>query len=157
MAERSLLIRFQSEASSFLRDLETASGGADRFRQGLTGIAVVSGAVSAATIALGQSAVATGIKFEQLFTRLKTTLGSEGAANAAFKTIQSFSATTPFQLDEVTQAFISLKNRGIEPTNETLRKLGDLASSQGKGLQQVVEAVLDASTFEFERLFFLSL
>lgn len=69
--------------------------------------------MSAATIALGQSAIATGSEFEQLMARLKTTLGSQGAAEAAFKTIQQFSATTPFQVSEVTEAFISLHNRGI--------------------------------------------
>ncbi len=152
MAERNLLIRFQSDASSFLRDLETASGSADRFRQGLTGIAVVSSAVSAATIGLGRAAIATGGEIEQLNFRLRTTLGSEGAAEAAFKSIQAFSVATPFQVSEVTEAFLSLKNRGIEPTNEVLGKLGDLASSQSKPLQQIIEGVLDASTGSNERL-----
>lgn len=151
-AIRNLVIRFNSEADSFIRDLETAVGGTEQLKAGLAGIAVIAGAVSAATIGLGQAAVATGSEFEQLMARLKTTLGSEGAAAAAFKVIQQFSATTPFQVSEVTEAFISLKNRGIEPTNDTLRKLGDLTSSQGKGIQQIIEAVLDASTGEFERL-----
>lgn len=154
MAERNLLIRFQSSASSFLRDLETASGGIDRFRQGLTGIAVVSGAVSAATIGLGRAAIATGGQIEQLLNRLQTTLGSESAADAAFKNIQALAISTPFTVQQVTESFISLKNRGIEPTNDTIIKLGDLASSQGKGLQQLVEGVLDASTGSNERLNF---
>lgn len=151
-AIRNLVIRFNSEADSFIRDLETAVGGTEQLKAGLTGIAVVAGAVSAATIGLGQAAVATGSEFEQLMARLKTTLGSEGAAAAAFKVIQQFSATTPFQVSEVTEAFISLKNRGIEPTNDTLRKLGDLTSSQSKGIEQIIEATLDASAGEFERL-----
>lgn len=101
---------------------------------------------------LGQGVIATGSKFEDLLATLKTTLGSKSAADAAFANITKFAAETPFQVDEVTQAFISLKNRGIEPTNELLRKSGDIASSQGKSLQQFVEAILDAQTGENERL-----
>jgi len=107
---------------------------------------------SQAFTGLASSALQTNLQFEKLRTTLKTTLGSEGAADRAFATIQSFAASTPFQVSQVTEAYISLKNRGLEPTNKLLTELGDLAGSQGKDLQQVIEAFLDATTGEFERL-----
>lgn len=117
--------------------------------------------VSAALAAAGATAyftklqsdiIATGKMFEDLKATLETTLGSPELADAAINQIADFAAKTPFQVEQVQQAYISLKQRGIEPTTDSLRKLGDLTSSQGKGLQQIVEAILDASVNEFERL-----
>jgi len=109
------------------------------------------------TLAAGVGAVfGSGLQgfaqFEQFQTILTNTLGSAAEAEKALAQIEQFASTTPFQLDEVVEGFIKLQNRGIKPTNDVLRQLGDLASSQGKSLDQVVEAVLDAQTGEFERL-----
>jgi hypothetical protein len=91
-------------------------------------------------------------QFEQFEGVLETALGSSEAAEAALATVEGFAAKTPFQLAQVVDGFTKLQNRGINPTNERLRQLGDLTSSQSKGLDQIVEAVLDAQTGEFERL-----
>lgn len=93
-----------------------------------------------------------GMEFEGLNAKLKTTLGTQEAASAAFADLEVFAATTPYELNEITDNFVKLKSRGIEPTNEVLTKLGDLAASQGKSFEQLTEAVLDAATGEFERL-----
>lgn len=93
-----------------------------------------------------------GMEFEGLNAKLKTTLGTQEAASAAFADLEVFAATTPYELNEITDNFVKLKSRGIEPTNEVLTKLGDLAASQGKSFDQLTEAVLDAATGEFERL-----
>lgn len=117
--------------------------------------------VSAALAAAGATAyftqlqsdiISTGRLFEDLKATLETTLGSPELADAAVNQIADFAARTPFQVEQVQQAYISLKQRGIDPTTEALRALGDISSSQGKGLQQIVEAILDASVNEFERL-----
>jgi hypothetical protein len=118
--------------------------------QRLGGTLAGAGIVSSVT-GIGQSVFQTGMQFERLKTTLKTLLGESGAA-IAFEQIQNFAASTPFQVEEVTQAFISLKQRGIDPTPEALTKIGDIASSQGKSLQQFVEAILDSTTGENERL-----
>lgn len=93
-----------------------------------------------------------GTEVENLKARLKVLEGSQAAASAAFQRITGFSGPTNFEVNEVTQAYISLKNRGIEPTIQTLTRLGDIANASGKPLQQVVEALLDATTGENERL-----
>lgn len=66
--------------------------------------------------------------------------------------ITQFAAETPFQVDELTSSYVKLANRGVEPTMAQMRSMGDLAASQGKGFDQLVEAALDAQTGEFERL-----
>lgn len=152
MAERNLVIRFQSESLQLQQDLLRLTRQTDEYREGLVGVGAAAGAIAGAIAIAGQGAIATGIKFEQLKTQLKTTLGSESAATDAFKTIEVFSLQTPFQVEAVTQAFLSLKNRGIDPTIANLTKAGDIASSQGKGLQQFVEAILDSTSGENERL-----
>jgi hypothetical protein len=116
------------------------------------GGAIASAGIAAKVAEIGKGVGQTGLKFEALQSTLETTLGSKAAGDQVFGRLQTFAADTPNQLDEVVQAFISLKQRGIEPTNETLQKFGDIAASQGKPLQQFIEAVLDATTGENERL-----
>jgi hypothetical protein len=110
------------------------------------------GAVTNTLSAIPSLVATSTLQFEKFNTVLTTLYGDAGKAKEAFAGIQQFAATTPFQLDEVVGGFIKLKNRGIDPTNEVLTKLGDLASSQGKSLDQIVEALLDAQGAEFERL-----
>lgn len=78
--------------------------------------------------------------------------GNEKAAKSAFGTINSFAAKTPYSMEEVLTSFIKLKNNGLDPSENSLRAYGNTASSMGKSLDQMIEAVADASTMEFERL-----
>lgn len=125
---------------------------AQQLELGLAEVSATSASLAAGIGAAFVSGLQAFSQFEQFEGLLETALGSPEAAQEALAAVERFAATTPFQLDEVVQAFIKLQNRGIEPTNDVLRQLGDLASSQSKSLDQVVEAVLDASTGEFERL-----
>lgn len=100
---------------------------------------------------LGKQILDTTAKFEKFGIVLKNTLGDTAGADALVM-IAEFAATTPFQLDEVTGAFIKLANQGFVPTKTELTKLGDLASSTGKSFDQLGEALLDAQTGQFERL-----
>ena len=96
--------------------------------------------------------VATNVEFERMYTTLKTTLGSDAAASGVMADIENFATNTPFQVNEITDSYLRLVNRGLAPTKAQLTSLGDLASSQGKKLNQISEALLDAQTGEFERL-----
>jgi len=102
--------------------------------------------------ALAKNIFDAGTTTEKLKTQLSTLTGSKIAGGSAFDQIAKFAKETPFQLEEVANAYVKLANRGLDPTNEKLRKLGDLAASQGKSLNQVSEALLDATQGEFERL-----
>lgn len=116
------------------------------------GSAIAAAGIAASVTSIGNEVLGIGLKFEALKSTLENTLGSKSGAEQVFGRLQKFAADTPNQLDEVVQAFISLKQRGIEPTNDVLRSFGDIAASQGKPLQQFIEAVLDATTGENERL-----
>lgn len=83
---------------------------------------------------------------------LRNTFQSQEKAVAAMKMLKRLAIDTPYQLQELTAAYIKMVNRGMIPTEQEIIKLGDLASSQGKSLDQLVEALLDAQTGEFERL-----
>lgn len=83
---------------------------------------------------------------------LKNATGSTKTAASAMKMIQTLAADTPASVAEWTQAYIKLINRGITPTKDELIRMGDIASSQGKDVDQFIEALLDAMTGENERL-----
>lgn len=91
-------------------------------------------------------------EFDVINASLKTMTGSAEAAEEAFAQIQEFAATTPFDLAQVAQAFVKLKALGLDPSEEALLSYGNTASAMGKSLDQMVEAVADAATGEFERL-----
>lgn len=91
-------------------------------------------------------------QFQVLQSTLKVATGSAEAASAKFKELNEFAANTPFQLTEVTEAFIKLKNFGLDPSEAALTSYGNTVSALGKPLEQLVEAVADAVTGEFERL-----
>lgn len=83
---------------------------------------------------------------------LRNTLQSQEKANTAMKMLQQLAADTPSSLQEWTEAYIKLVNRGVKPTSLELANMGDLAASQGKSVDQLIEAILDAMTGENERL-----
>ena len=91
-------------------------------------------------------------RFESYQATLKNTFQSSIRANDEFAKIKNFAEATPYSVDELTSSFIKLVNRGFVPTTEELTNIGDLAASQGKKFDQLVEAILDAQTGEFERL-----
>lgn len=91
-------------------------------------------------------------QFQKMEATLSVALGSRSSAIGAMNMLNDFASKTPFGIQEITESFIKLANRGIVPTYQELEKLGDLASSQGKSLDQLSEAILDAMTGEFERL-----
>lgn len=113
-------------------------------------VAMIGGA--AVLTGLGREIVDVTAKFEKFHIVLSNTLGSDFEAGKSLDMVRDFVAKTPFQVDEVTDGFIRLTNQGFKPTYEDLTKLGDLASSTGKGFTQLSEAIIDAQTGEFERL-----
>ncbi len=91
-------------------------------------------------------------EFDVLNSALITITGSSAKAENEFDWIKSFAAETPYSLSEVTKAFIKLKTLGLDASKESLTSYGNTASAMGKSLDQMIEAVADASTFQFERL-----
>lgn len=124
-------------------------GNAFNQASGYIGMAAMAGVASIGL--LGREILNTTAKFEKFGIVLRNALG-EAKGTEALSMLSNFAATTPFQLDEVTGAFIKMANQGFVPTQNEMVKLGDLASSTGKSFDQLGEALLDAQTGEFERL-----
>lgn len=114
------------------------------------GIAGLGGALAAAKI--GSFIYDTASSFERLNAQLLTSEKTQARAQIAFDRIREFAATTPYELEQVTEAYIKLRNLGLDPSIKALTAYGNIAGGMGKSLNQVIEAVADASTFEFERL-----
>lgn len=93
-------------------------------------------------------------EFEKLQTILTTLEGGNVTkAKQAFGWISEFAAKTPYDIKQVSDAFVRLRAYGIDPIQgDTLRVLGDTASSMGKDVMDAVEAIADAVTGENERL-----
>lgn len=100
-----------------------------------------------------QSFVDSASEFER-FRTILTTLnnGDVSKAKKEFDWINKFVATTPYQIAQVTEAFVKLRAYGIDPTTGSARILGDAASALGKDYLQGVEALADAMNGENERL-----
>lgn len=105
-----------------------------------------------AITSLGKQIINVTAEFEKFRAVLTNTLGSQAAADLALDLIQDFAATTNFSVTELTSSFIKLTNSGFQPTKEELTLLADVANSTGKSFDQLTEAILDANTFQFERL-----
>ena len=117
------------------------------FRRAATGAAVFAVAVSAVAKTLSVAR-----QFDVISASLKTMTGSTAAAEKAFSNIQEFAANTPYDLAQVATAFTKLKAMGLDPSMSALEAYGNTASAMGKSLNQMIEAVADAATGEFERL-----
>ena len=92
-------------------------------------------------------------KFEKFRSILETIEGSAEKAGKAMSWIKDFAQKTPYELAQVTDAFVKLKSYGIDPLKDNILKtLGDTAAAMGKPLEQAVEAIADAVTGENERL-----
>jgi hypothetical protein len=92
-------------------------------------------------------------QFERFQASLEVLEGSEAKATAAMAWIQDFATKTPYELDEVTGAFVRLKQAGLDAQGGMLQAAGDAAAlNTGKSVMDAVEAVADAITGENERL-----
>jgi hypothetical protein len=137
-----------------------ASAALGRIGSGLATVgktaALAAGAVgvagAGAVVAFTKSAIEATSKLETMQTSLETLEGSPEKAKKSLDWITKFAAETPYKLEEVGEAYTRLRAYGIDPTNGSLRTLGDTAGSLGKPIMSAVEALADAVTGENERL-----
>lgn len=115
-----------------------------------TGAAI--GAVGAAGW-FGSSMIGIAGRFEQFEVQLEGIMGSATAAKSAMAWVRKFGQETPYEVEEITDAFVLAKQNGIDPFNGSLRQMGDAASGARKILGDAVRAVADAMRSQNERLF----
>jgi hypothetical protein len=103
------------------------------------------------TAGLAKSFLTTAMSMEKFEVQLKTILGTSKKAKESMGWIREFTKSTPYEMDQVTEAFVKLSAYGFDAVR-WIPMLGDAASGMGKDLIQAVEAFADAATGEFERL-----
>lgn len=142
--------QFKKNNQDFNTGLQNAQKEASLLSQGMNkiGQAIIAAFAVERVFAFGKAIIDTRAEFQKFEAQLETALGSKGAAKVAMDRIQRFAAETPFSVKELTESFVRLANRGINATNEQFRKLGDVAASLGKPMEQVIEAVLDINNTE---------
>lgn len=137
------------------RQINSLSGTMEDFGGHVTGS--LKGLAAFAGVGLGLGAIAGQVlsaqrEFDKLNASLGTATGSTANAAQAFSALQAFASTTPYSVKEATEAFIMMRNLGLDPSEKALRSYGNTAAAMGKDLNQMVEAVADAATGQFERL-----
>lgn len=142
-------------ANRRLDTLERTGGRAERATDGLTKafsrLAVGALAVGA-SMAFTKGLVDTQREFDRINASLVTITGSTDRAAVAFQAIQAFANNTPYDLAQVSNAFVKLSNYGLDPSVKAMTSYGNTAAAMGKNLDQMIEAVADATTMQFERL-----
>ena len=96
--------------------------------------------------------VDSAVSFERFRTALEAVEGSSGKARASMDWIESFAVKAPFELEQVTGAFVKLRSEGMDPTRGLLRTLGDASAAAGKPLMRAVEAMTGAVSGDNEGL-----
>jgi hypothetical protein len=136
------------------RKLDTMGNAGDKLQARFTAIAAgISAALSAIAIEGFVSKVVTAQRqFDVLFSSLKTVTGGANQASVAWERLVGFAAKTPYSLAQSVEGFTKLKALGLDPSERAMTSFGNTASAMGKDLMQMIEAVADASTGEFERL-----
>lgn len=129
------------------RQADNALGG---LRNRVSGLGTALKALAGAFVV--RELVQTIRQFQDLRQTLITIEGDAEKAAKSFDLIKKFTAQTTFQLDEVTKAFITFKNAGLNPTAEFMTNIGNIAAGMGKRIDDVAQAVFNATTGEFEML-----
>lgn len=142
-----LIIKIEADTKQLKSELDkiqgkirtTGAAGGAAFGAGAGGmggtIAKLKGPLIAATagfVAMGiaMSKIAkVGSEFEDLSDSLNTVFGSVEKGADAMQRVLNFAQTTPFQIETVTKAFISLQSAGVEPTSRMLQVFADTAST----------------------------
>jgi len=101
---------------------------------------------------IGRGIIDVTSQFQKFEAVLTNTLGDSSRAQKALRDIEAFAQNTPFQVDEVTAAYVRWANQGLDPTISRMGKLGDIASSLGAGFEQTAEAFKDLMVGQTKRI-----
>jgi hypothetical protein len=152
-----LLVEIRAETAQLRKGLDKVNKQLDKTKKqssAATNALKGFGAI-VATLGLGRlvgETINTIRTFEDLEATLTAITGSAKTAALSFDLIREFTSKTTFQLEGVAEAFISLLQAGVTPTEEALSDFGNLAAAFGKDISQVAQATFRAVTGEMEML-----
>ncbi len=140
----------RNSTNKYSKDVKQAgSDGQKAFNQISAAVKGISFVVAAKELLdFTKQVIAVRGEFQKFEAVLTNTLGSKSAALIALGRINEFAKSTPFGVKELTENFIKLANRGVQPTIQQMRAIADLSATLGKDFSQVVEAILDINNPE---------
>ena len=144
------LATLRGNAVSAAASMSPLGGSIASLGAGVAGGAILG--VGAAIVGVGAAALGAASQVQTYKAQLTTVIGDADRAGAAFQSLAKFAQETPFSLDQAVDGFVKLKALGLTPSEAALTSYGNTAAAMGKDLNQMIEAVADASTGEFERL-----
>jgi phage-related protein len=137
-----------------IRGLKTSFGDVSRASEGLTRSIKNIGLATAGLGVVGafgvkkftDGIISTSSQFEDLAASMTTSFeGNSTAAKGAMSWVSDFARKTPYEIDEVTKAFVKMRTYGIDPIGTNALKItGDVAAAMGRDLASGVEALSDA-------------
>ena len=155
----SSLGRVRSSVTSAVGGISGSIGGLSGALSSITSFVPALNLAAAATIGvaagiamIGKSALDAASKVEVWKANLFTITGDAKKAEDSYASLVKFAEKTPFDLSQSVEGFIKLRTLGLQATEEALTSFGNTAAAMGKPLNQMIEAVADAATGEFERL-----
>ena len=168
---QNITLQFEGDTSHLDRALRRAQRGLSRLERNsakstaaLQGISRAAGSVSTALTAAGvafagfaatrgvQGIIEATTRFEQFRAQLTTYLGDQRLANAELQRLEKLATGLPQNVNDLTAAFVTLTRNGIDTSNESMKAFANIASANGKSVQQFAMAIEDAMRGEFERI-----
>lgn len=155
-----LEILLHANTANFRRNMRRASDDASRALGDMKqkaavvakGMGLALAAVTGAAVGLAAVLVPVQRQFDIMNGQLLTATGSTENAAHAMEALNKFAAQTPYDLEQAVIGFTKLVNLGLTPSERAMTSYGNTASAMGKSMEQMIEAVADAATGEFERL-----
>jgi tape measure domain-containing protein len=122
--------------------MNKAEKSAMRMKKILRGVGIGAAAIGTALVGIGVAAVKAASDIEVLTTQFEVMLGSTEKANDLMEKLKTFSAATPFALEDLAQGTQNLLSFGVaeEDVLDTMRMLGDTAGGNREKLSALVLA-----------------
>ena len=157
MAMLEVVAHLRANADNMVSGFNRAQGAADNFGQSVqrqsgvvrSGFSIMSkaallggGAMQTAAMMGAKMGIGFAMANEQAIISFKTLLGSQQKAEAMFKDLQQFAASTPFEFPQLRDAASKLLTTGIaaERVKPLLTAIGDSTAAMGTGAQGIAAA-----------------
>lgn len=118
------------------RDANIATGNVSNLGRRLAALAGATVGIYSIKRAI-EGLLSTGSTFESLAVQMEAVTGSAEEGERAMEWIKEFTANTPYQLNEVAEAFTRLKAFGLDPMDGTMQAIVDQASKLGGGMERL--------------------
>jgi phage tail tape-measure protein len=154
MADAKVLVEFEVDAAGAIkqvRQFKKATGeipaATDGARRSLINLKTVLAGLGAyfsirSITQFGRAIIQTGAQFETMGIQLRAVTGSVEDANRAMDWITQFTADTPYQLEQVTGAFVKMRAMGLDPMGGAMQAVADMTSYLGGSMDVMNSIVL---------------